>query len=251
MALNSSFHCCSYILIYRHQSNCAYNTDSVAYLNATIFYDESCLPHISNIKRPCVLYGEPCCELQQDIYILKGEATQRISTLLYNQVARRSFSWSIFSAKIEMMAREIDLLTRGSGHLGFCALVGALEAGYHVHAAVQTQSKADLILAAPSINALKPGPRLESVIVSDTLAHGAYDKAVKGVLYCACRISYCFSTDGYERDLIEPAIKGTIGSTKSAAKAPSMKQVVITSSELAVIPWEDFIKNEPKSCLLS
>jgi len=89
----------------------------------------------------------------------------------------------IFSAKTEIMAREIDLLTRGSGHLGFCALVGALEAGYHVHAVVQTQIKADLILAAPSINAVKPGPRLESIIVSDILADGADDKAVKGVNY--------------------------------------------------------------------
>lgn len=104
------------------------------------------------------------------------------------------------------MAREIDLLTRGSGHLGFCALVGALEAGYHVHAAVQTQIKADLILAAPSINAVKPGPRLESIIVSDILADGADDKAVKGVNFQRTVTSATSSNPQSRAQLVLPSL---------------------------------------------
>ena len=143
------------------------------------------------------------------------------------------------------MSGDLVLLTGASGHLGFRALVEALSAGYRVRAAVRSQDKADLILAAPSIKTLNPGSKLHFVIIPDILADGAYDEAVNGVKYvvhCASPIS--FPTDNYERNIIEPAIKGTMGILKSAAKVPSVHRIVITSSEIAVIPWEDFIVKE-------
>ena len=143
------------------------------------------------------------------------------------------------------MSGDLVLLTGASGHMGFRALVEALSAGYSVRAAVRSQNKADLILAAPSIKALSPGSKLQFVIVPDILADGAYDEAVKGVMYIVhCASPIAVPTDDYERDIIEPAIEGTVGILNSAAKAPSVKRVVITSSCLAVIPWEDFIAKE-------
>jgi nucleoside-diphosphate-sugar epimerase len=47
--------------------------------------------------------------------------------------------------------------------------------------------------------------------------------------------------------LIEPAVKGTVGILKSAAKVPSVKRVVITSSEVAIIPWKDFVEVESET----
>ncbi|KAK3178512.1 hypothetical protein OEA41_000648 [Lepraria neglecta] len=130
------------------------------------------------------------------------------------------------------MTGELVLVTGASGHMGFRAVVNALEAGYHVRAAVRNQAKADVILAAPSIKALASGTKLTFVFVPDIIADGAYDETVKDV------------TDDYERDAIQPAVKGTTGVLKSALKAPTVKRIVITSSIIAVIPWNDFIVEE-------
>jgi len=70
------------------------------------------------------------------------------------------------------MTGERVLLTGARSHMGFRALVEALEAGYHVRVAVRSQSKADLILAAPSIKALNPGSKLEIFKVPEIVADG-------------------------------------------------------------------------------
>lgn len=143
------------------------------------------------------------------------------------------------------MTGEIVLVTGASGHMGFRAVVNALEAGYHVRAAVRNQAKADAILAAPSIKALVPGKKLTFVFVPDIIADGAYDEAVKDVTYILHIASpLAGASDDYERDTIQPAVKGTSGVLKSALKAPTVKRIVITSSIVAVIPWNDFIMEE-------
>ena len=62
-------------------------------------------------------------------------------------------------------------------------LVEALEAGFHVRAAVRSATKADKILAAPSIKRLNPGNKLEFANVPDMLVEGAYDEAIKGATF--------------------------------------------------------------------
>ena len=134
-------------------------------------------------------------------------------------------------------------VTGGSGHLGFRVIVSALEAGYKVRAAVRSEDKASAIKAAPSVSRYLDS--IEFTIVPDILEDGAYDKAVKGVSYILHSASpISFPTDDPERDLIEPAVKGTTGILKSAAKISTIKRIIITSSEVAIIPWADFIMNE-------
>ncbi|CAF9929164.1 hypothetical protein IMSHALPRED_007831 [Imshaugia aleurites] len=143
------------------------------------------------------------------------------------------------------MAGELILVTGASGHLGYRALVLALEAGYRVRAAVRSQAKAETILAAPSIKALAPGSKLDFAMVPDIAADGAYDEAAKGVnsiLHIASPLA--IPTDDYERDIIVPAIKGTINMLKAGAKESSVKRIVITSSIAAVIPWPEFMLTE-------
>jgi len=53
-----------------------------------------------------------------------------------------------------------------------------------------------------------------------------------------------FETDDYERDVVAPAVKGTIGILKSALKAPTVQRIVITSSIVAVIPWKYSLMGE-------
>jgi uncharacterized protein YbjT (DUF2867 family) len=72
-------------------------------------------------------------------------------------------------------------ITGSSGLLGYRVLATALEAGYMVRAAVRKTAQIDAIKAAPSMQPhLK---NVESLIIEDILAEGAYDEALKGVAY--------------------------------------------------------------------
>ncbi|MCJ1399447.1 hypothetical protein MMC11_002649 [Xylographa trunciseda] len=148
-------------------------------------------------------------------------------------------------------AQDLVLITGGTGHLGFRVLVDALHAGYNVRAAVRSQEKANAILEAPSVNAFSPSSsQLSFVIVENILEDGAYDEAVKGVQYIihvASPISAKtedIPEEEFDSYFIQPALKGTLGILKSASKISGIKRIVITSSEVAIIPWKEFYQEE-------
>ncbi len=147
------------------------------------------------------------------------------------------------------MAGDLVLITGGTGLIGIKTIQLALQAGYSVRAAVRSQAKADTILATPTVKKLQPASRLSFVIVPDILANNAYDEAVKGVKYIIHLASPIvkgegFTPEQYESHLIAPAVKGTIGILSAAYKTTGIKRIVITSSEVAIIPWADFIAKE-------
>jgi nucleoside-diphosphate-sugar epimerase len=139
---------------------------------------------------------------------------------------------------------NLVLITGGSGHIGGRVIIDALEAGYSVRAAVRNQSKADAILGMPSVVALNPGERLTFAIVPDLLGDGAYDEAMKGatgVIHIASPIMHGHvEGQSYTKTLIEPAVKGTLNILEAAKKAGTVKRVVITSSVIAIVSFEDF-----------
>ena len=139
---------------------------------------------------------------------------------------------------------ELVLITGATGHVGFKTLLDALEAGYRVRAAVRSESKAQVITSNPVFKAANiPEGQLSFVIVPDLTVPGAYDEAVKDVKY-VIHIASPITTGGklteaqYKEYFIKPAVQGTIGMLESAAKSPSVRRVVITSSIAAVIPFE-------------
>ncbi|TVY45558.1 putative uncharacterized oxidoreductase [Lachnellula occidentalis] len=147
------------------------------------------------------------------------------------------------------MAGELILITGGTGLIGIKTIHTALKAGYSVRAAVRSQAKANAVLATPTVRAINPGDKLTFVIVPDILADNAYDEAVKGVNYIIHIASPVvkgegFTPDQYESELIAPAIKGTTSILSAAYKTPGIKRIIITSSEVAIIPWEEFIAKE-------
>ncbi len=147
------------------------------------------------------------------------------------------------------MAGELVLITGGTGLIGIKIIQKALQAGYSVRAAVRSQAKADAVLATPSIKAINPGSKLSFVVVPDILADNAYDEAVKGVKYIIHSASPVikgegFTPDQYETHLIAPALKGTTSILDAAYKTAGIKRIVITSSEVAIVPWEEFIAKE-------
>lgn len=85
---------------------------------------------------------------------------------------------------------------------------------------------------------------MQSILVPDITVPGAYDEAVKGVDYVIHAASPfaapgLMSSEEYESNYIQPAIAGTVGMLDSAAKASSIKRVVITASILSIISLPD------------
>lgn len=133
------------------------------------------------------------------------------------------------------------MITGGNGAIGYEVLLHTLRAGYTVRAVVRTQAKADLILNAPSVQALdaETRKRLSFALVPDLLDPKAYDEALQDVLYVihvASPIPKGKSND-LEVDLVQPAITGTMNMLKAAEKA-SVKRVVVTSSVVGQITFE-------------
>ena len=146
------------------------------------------------------------------------------------------------------MSNDLIFLTGGSGLIGIKTIHLALLAGYSVRAAVRSQAKAALILATPTVKAINPGSRLTFITVPDMLVDGAYDEAVDGAKYVIHIASGTLHGDDSENDydahFIQPALKGTLGILESAAKTTSVERVIITSSEVGIIPWEEFSQKE-------
>ncbi|KZL84275.1 3-beta hydroxysteroid dehydrogenase [Colletotrichum incanum] len=148
------------------------------------------------------------------------------------------------------MSGELILLTGATGFVGYKTLVTALEAGYRVRCAIRSKSGIDKILAAPSIQDLKPtDDQLSWVVVPDILAPGAYNEAVKGVNYiihCASPVPK-FGKDertGTDDEIyVNPAVAGVVGMLTSAAAhaVNTVRRVVVTSSIVAVVPIECFM----------
>jgi len=147
------------------------------------------------------------------------------------------------------MVASLVLLTGVTGHIGFRVLQDLFTAGYKVRAAVRSEAKKQTILTNPVFKALNaPSDFLSFVIVPDLQAPGAYDEAAKDVDYAIHLASpittgKTFTTDEYHEFFIQPAVRGTISMLEAAAKSPSVKRVVVTSSVVAVVPFGTLTRN--------
>jgi nucleoside-diphosphate-sugar epimerase len=151
---------------------------------------------------------------------------------------------------------DLVLITGATGFLGYLVLVEALKQNYHVRIAVRSESKARKLLEAPSLKALNPSKdQLSWVVVPDMAAPGAYDEAVKGVKYII-HVASPIPTfggpnppekDQYKQYFIDPAVAGDTGMLRSAAKEKSVKRIVLTSSAVAITPFEYYMgKGDPE-----
>lgn len=147
------------------------------------------------------------------------------------------------------MAKELVLLTGGTGFLGSAILVELLKAGYRVRVAARSQAKIDKVLAAPSIVALDPpATELTFVLVPDMTAPGAYDEAVKEVdfiIHTAAPLSG--TKEGAAKDeladsLVKTSVQGNLSILNAAQeKGKTVRRVVFTSSTVAIAPPEIYL----------
>ncbi|KAI1270536.1 hypothetical protein F5Y18DRAFT_368608 [Xylariaceae sp. FL1019] len=134
------------------------------------------------------------------------------------------------------MAKRI-LLTGGSGFIAAHVLETLLQRGHSVVTTVRSTQKGKHILDAYPQH---PRGTLDYVIVEDIASPGAFDKAVisdppfQAVVHTAS--PYHFKSQDNKKELLEPAINGTVGLLQAIYKnAPNVGRVVITSSSAAIL----------------
>eukprot|EP01111_Echinosteliopsis_oligospora_P010552 TRINITY_DN3311_c0_g1_i2.p1 TRINITY_DN3311_c0_g1~~TRINITY_DN3311_c0_g1_i2.p1 ORF type:complete len:354 (-),score=75.33 TRINITY_DN3311_c0_g1_i2:893-1909(-) len=127
------------------------------------------------------------------------------------------------------------LLTGASGYIAAHILEILLERGYKVRCTVRSQDKADWI----SNKYASKKDQLEFAFVKDISVPGAFDEATQGVdavLHTASPFHFDVKVSN-EHDLLKPAIQGTLSALQAAAKSPSVKRVIITSSFASILDY--------------
>jgi len=125
------------------------------------------------------------------------------------------------------------LVTGGSGFVAAHVLNAFLSRGYHVRTTVRNQESAEKVKKSHS----KYLDQLTFAIVPDVQTPGGHDEAVQGVDGVIHTASpFVMNVEDNERDLLNPAIKGTTSVLTSIQKNnPHVKRVVITSSFAAIV----------------
>ncbi|KAJ5502837.1 NAD-dependent epimerase/dehydratase [Penicillium fimorum] len=127
------------------------------------------------------------------------------------------------------MPNELIFITGATGFIGSATAVEALKAGYRLRICLRKPSEQlETLLSEYS-------DQLEFVIVPDLTDETAFDDKLNGVDYVLHLASPLpLGTD--KQAYFPPAVKGTTALLKAAAKLPTIKKVVITSSIATLIP---------------
>ncbi|KAF2805675.1 NAD(P)-binding protein [Mytilinidion resinicola] len=125
------------------------------------------------------------------------------------------------------------LISGASGFVAAHVLNSFLQRGYNVRGTVRSEATAEKVKQTHS----KYLKQLSFAIVKDVAVPGAFDEAVKdvdGVVHTAS--PFVMDVEDNERDLLNPAVKGTTEILKAIKKNnPIVKRVVITSSFAALV----------------
>mmetsp|Transcript_15165 Transcript_15165/g.52697 ORF Transcript_15165/g.52697 Transcript_15165/m.52697 type:complete len:333 (-) Transcript_15165:128-1126(-) len=128
-------------------------------------------------------------------------------------------------------ASTIVAVTGGSGYIAGHCIHQLLEKGYTVRATVRDKSNATKV---KHLTDSFPGVQLYE---ADLLSEGSFDEFCAGahiVLHTAS--PFQLTIEDPQRDLVDPAVKGTLNVLRSAKKAGTVRRVVVTSSCAAVAP---------------
>lgn len=125
------------------------------------------------------------------------------------------------------------LVTGATGYMASWIVKYLLEEGHTVHAAVRNPDRKEKVDFLQEIANHTKGEL--KFFKSDLLMEGSYAEAMEGcelVIHTASPI--CPTAKDPQRDLIEPAVKGTENVLQTACHIPSVKRVVLTSSCAAI-----------------
>ncbi|KAL6866876.1 NAD(P)-binding protein [Trichoderma novae-zelandiae] len=143
------------------------------------------------------------------------------------------------SPKHETATQKL-LITGVTGFIGFKTLVVALERGYAVRAVVRNdQHISQLAAKSQLISESHKRGILDFVVIHDFLASDRWSAALDGItsiIHIASPLAR--ESQDYETGIIRPAISMVNTVLEAAAKVPSVRRIVITSSCVTLIPFE-------------
>jgi nucleoside-diphosphate-sugar epimerase len=135
------------------------------------------------------------------------------------------------------------LVTGGTGYIGSWVVKGLLEHGHTVRLTVRNladQPKYQFLLDI----AKKSAGSLE-IREADLLNPGSFDDAAKGCDLIAHMASpFILTVKNPQKDLVDPAVKGTVNVLEAATRSGTVKKVVLTSSVAAVHGDNSDMKNQ-------
>jgi nucleoside-diphosphate-sugar epimerase len=145
------------------------------------------------------------------------------------------------------MSKKV-LVTGANGYVAAWLVKKLLEEGHVVHAAVrdpenETKTKHLKALAEQTKGSIQ-------FFKGDLLEENSYEAGMQGCeLVYHTASPFTTSVNNPQKDLIEPAEKGTANVLNSAKKIPSVKRVVVTSSCAAIYTDAIDCKNTPQGVL--
>ncbi|KAF7921519.1 uncharacterized protein EAE97_011308 [Botrytis byssoidea] len=131
------------------------------------------------------------------------------------------------------MPSSLVFITGATGFIGASTALAALNAGYRLRISVRKESQIDSLNNIFSDHANS----LEFVVVPDITVPGAFSKVLDNVEYIL-HLASPLAQSADKDKIYRPAIEGTLNILRDAAKVPSIKKVVITSSIAALTPLD-------------
>ncbi|KAF4544811.1 Aldehyde reductase [Lasiodiplodia theobromae] len=134
------------------------------------------------------------------------------------------------------------LVTGVNGFVGSHVADQLLDYGYRVRGSVRDVQKAAWL--AELFEQKYGSGRFELFPVKDMVLEGAFDEAVKGVSGVA-HVAAVMTMDADVETVMNTTVTGTLNALKSAAKEPSVKRVVLTSSSVVVRDMGSYVPERP------
>jgi dihydroflavonol-4-reductase len=129
------------------------------------------------------------------------------------------------------------LVTGAAGFVASRIVQLLLARGYRVRGTVRSLEKTAEL--AP-IRVLPGAAQRLELVEAELLKEGSYDRAAVGCTHVVhCASPYVLSPKDPQRDLVDPAVKGTRNVLAAAARAGTVKRVVLTSSVAAITDEPD------------
>lgn len=125
------------------------------------------------------------------------------------------------------------LVTGANGYVASWLVKQLLEQGHTVHATVRNPDNKEKIAHLENIAATTPGTL--KFYAADLLQEGAFTQAMQGcdIVYHTAS-PFILGVKDPQKDLVDPAEKGTANVLNTAVKTHSVKRVVVTSSVVAM-----------------